>query len=168
MSTNLFDIPLPETDWEKGDDAFPATEASLSGDRRTEARVCAVQVLFAARKMNEPVDEVAAEFLADVKARKADAALFAEIVAEAGEGAVRYRELIGAHMLDEWPLERLDPVLYALLWAACAELSVRPDLPVKVVVNEFLNIAKGFASKPAEVGFVHVVLDRVAGKIRGV
>lgn len=166
MPENPYAI-VAETDWDAGDDAFPRDGKNLSGDARTEARVCAVQALFSARSMGETVDDVAAGMLADVKARKADAAVFAAIVSEAGDGAGRYETLIANHLLDEWPMSRLDPVLYALLWAACAELAARPDVPVKVVINEFLNIAKGFASKPSEVGFVNVVLDRVAPKIRG-
>lgn len=167
MVDNPYAIETAESGWDAGDDAFPKDGKSLSGDARTEARVCAVQVLFSARGMDEAVDEVAAEMLADVKARKADAALFAEIVAEAGDGAARYETLIANQLLDGWPLSRLDPVLYALLWAASAELAVRPDTPVKVIISEFLNIAKGFASKPNEVGFVNVVLDKVAAKLRG-
>ena len=153
--------------WQQGEDAFPKLRGSLTGDSRTEARVCAVQCLFAARASNGDVAETAADLLEEVKSRKADKVLFAVITTEAGEGAVRYQSLIKVQLLEEWPLDRLDPVLYALLWAAAAELTSRPDTPAKVVMNEFINIAKGFASKPSEVGFVNVVLERISGVVRG-
>lgn len=160
--------PVTDNDaWQKGDDAFPALNGSLTGDSRTEARLCAVQALFSARASGVEVADVAAEMLADVKARKADKLMFAAITTEAGEGAKRYQTMISSHLLDEWPLDRLDPVHYAILWAAAAELTARPDTPPKVVMNEFMNIAKGFASKPGEAGFINVVLEKLATAIRG-
>lgn len=153
--------------WQQGEDAFPKVKGSLTGDSRTEARVCAVQVLFSARASGLEVVDVAADLLDEVKQRKVDKVLFAVITTEAGEGAARYQTLIKAQLLEEWPLDRLDPVHYALLWAAAAELTARPETPTKVIMNEFINIAKGFASKPSEVGFMNVVLEKMSAVVRG-
>lgn len=139
---------------------------SQTGHPRTEARLIAVQTLFAARAMGSEVSDVAADLLANAKQRKADAALYASIVAEAGEGTNRYAAMLANHMTDEWPLERIDPVHYAILWSAASELSCMPETPTKVVINEYLNIAKGFQGQPAEVGFLNAVLDKLAAKIR--
>ncbi|MFZ2587401.1 MAG: transcription antitermination factor NusB [Alphaproteobacteria bacterium] len=159
---------LEQTDvWQQGEDAFPKLRGSLTGDSRTEARVCAVQCLFAAKASGVEVAEMAADLLDEVKARKADKVLFAVVTAEAGESAARYQTLIKANLVDEWPFDRLDPVHIALLWAAAAELTARPETPAKVVMNEFINIAKGFASKPSEVGFINVVLEKMSVAIRG-
>lgn len=156
-----------ETDaWAAGEDAFPLLHESLTGHPRTEARVAATQTLFSAKTMQADVRSLAAEHLTDVKKRKADAGLFADIITEAGTGAARYEALMAAHTLDEWPLDRLDPVHYAIIWAACAELTAKPDTPTKVILNEYINIAKGFASKPADIGFMNAILDRIAQKIR--
>lgn len=146
------------------DDVSPT--ANQTGHPRTEARLVAVQALFAARTMGSEVSDVAADLLPDAKKRKADAALFAAIVAEAGEGANRYTTMLAAHMNDEWTIDRLDPVHYAILWAAAAELAAMPGTPTKVIINEYLNLAKGFESQPAEVGFLNAVLDKLAGKLR--
>lgn len=146
------------------DSTFPT--ASQTGHPRTEARLAAVQTLFSARSMAQEVADTAADLLPNVKQRKADAALYATIVAEAGEGATRYAAMLGAHMTDEWPLERIDPVHYAILWSAAAELACMPETPIKVIINEYLNIAKGFEGQPAEVGFINAVLDKLAAKLR--
>jgi N utilization substance protein B len=149
---------------EAEDSTLPTT--SQTGHPRTEARLAAVQTLFAARSMGEDVAETAADLLPNAKQRKADAALYANIVAEAGESSNRYAAMLAAHMTDEWPLERIDPVHYAILWAAAAELACMPETPVKVIINEYLNIAKGFESQPPEVGFINAVLDKLAAKLR--
>lgn len=157
--------------WEGGEDAFPPENENLTGDRRTEARLCAVQALFQVIVADADGRTVARDFTAGrVKRTGADKKLFALIMAEAiGEAPVdnrtRYRDLVAAHLLEGWTLDRLDPVQYALLWAAAAELSAHTQVGPKVVINEFMNISKGFA-KPEEVAFVNAALDRMARKLR--
>jgi N utilization substance protein B len=159
--------PNPANDpWLQGEDAFPE-DGSLTGHPRTEARLGAVQALFSARESGADAREAAVDLLPAVKKRKADASLFADITTEAAEGADRYKAMIAAHASDEWPIDRMDPVHFAILWAAVAELTCAPETPAKVVISEYLNIAKGFAAKSGETGFINAVLDKMAGKIRG-
>jgi len=60
---------------------------------------------------------------------------------------------------------KLDPIEHAVLWIAIAEMRFQPDVPVKVVINEAIELAKEFG---AEGGyrFVNGVLDKLAGKLR--
>ncbi|HEX2859647.1 MAG TPA: transcription antitermination factor NusB [Alphaproteobacteria bacterium] len=154
--------------WEAGEDAFPLENSPLVKDSRTEARICAVQALFQAKARGQDVADVAAEFAgARLKRRKADKKMFDAITAEAARGAERHAALIGANLLEEWPMDRLDAVHYALLWAATAELFARADVTPPVVINEFVNIAKGFVASPEEVAFVNATLDKIARAVRG-
>jgi N utilization substance protein B len=154
--------------WETGDDAFPLENTPLVKDSRTEARICAVQALFQAKARGQDVAEVAKEFEgARLKKRKADKKLFEAVTAEAARGAERHDALIRANLLAEWPAERLDAVHYALLWAATAELFARAEVKPPVVINEFVNIAKGFAASPEEVAFINATLDKIARSVRG-
>ena len=66
---------------------------------------------------------------------------------------------------DDWPLARIDPVLRALLRAGGAELAMSDGPPPKVVINEYLDIARGFFTGP-ESGIVNAVLDRMARLLR--
>jgi transcription antitermination protein NusB len=66
----------------------------------------------------------------------------------------------------DWPLLRLDPVLRALMRAGAAELSMSDGPPAKVVINEYLDIARGFFTGP-EPGLANAVLDKVARSVRG-
>lgn len=154
--------------WEDGPDAFPDTDASLTGDRRTEARLCAMQALFAVAGGTDPV-EVRQQFTAQLKSRKADRQLFDTIFDEATdthtEAAKRYHELTAAHLHETWPIERVDPVIKALFWAAGAELAANTKAPTRAVLNEFINISKGFCS-PKDVAFINAALDGIAKKLR--
>ena len=60
---------------------------------------------------------------------------------------------------------QLDPVEHAILWIATAELSCQEDVPMKVVLNEAIDLAKEFG---AEGGyrFVNGVLDKLASQLR--
>jgi N utilization substance protein B len=60
---------------------------------------------------------------------------------------------------------QLDPVEHAILWIATAELRCQEDVPMKVVLNEAIDLAKEFG---AEGGyrFVNGVLDKLASQLR--
>ena len=154
--------------WEDGPDAFPETTSSLTGDRRTEARLCALQALFAVGNGTDPV-EVRKQFVSELKARKADRSVFDTIFDEATDShtnaEVRYHELIAAHLHEDWPIKRIDPVIKALLWAAAAELAANTKAPKGAVLNEFINISKGFCA-PKDVAFINAALDGIAKKLR--
>jgi N utilization substance protein B len=95
----------------------------------------------------------------------AEVPLFTQIV----RGAVRQQDTIDAMVTDalpaDWPLARIDPVLRALLRAGGAELAATDGVPAKVVINEYLDIARGFFTGP-EPGLANAVLDRLARLLR--
>jgi N utilization substance protein B len=62
-------------------------------------------------------------------------------------------------------MERLDPVLRALLRAGAAELWMSDGPPTRVVINEYLDIAHGFFDGDIP-GMVNGVLDRIARQLR--
>jgi N utilization substance protein B len=158
---------MTDKTWETGDDAFPPENSPLLADTRTEARLLAVQALAQARLRGQHPADVAAEFTAHrLKKRQADKKLFAAILAEAQSGAERHAQAIAANLLEGWPAERLDPVHYAILWAGLAELSAGAQTPPKVILNEYVNISKGFCD-PKETAFLNATLDKLARMVRG-
>ena len=60
-----------------------------------------------------------------------------------------------------WRLERLDATLRAILRAGAYELTERPDVPVEVAIDEYVELAKSFFEGP-EPGFVNAALDAIA------
>ena len=95
----------------------------------------------------------------------AEVPLFSRVVRE----AVRRQDVIDPMLVEalpaDWPLARIDPVLRALMRAGAAELSMTDGPPAKVVINEYLDIARGFFTGP-EPGLANAVLDRLARSLR--
>ncbi|MCL4170218.1 UNVERIFIED_CONTAM: hypothetical protein GTU68_013877 [Idotea baltica] len=64
-------------------------------------------------------------------------------------------------LVAKWPIDRIDPTLRALFRAAGAEL-VAAKTPPKVVIVEFVDVAKAFFADGKEPKFVNAVLDHMA------
>ena len=66
-----------------------------------------------------------------------------------------------------WTLARCGFLLRATLRAGAYELAERTDVPVKVVINEYVELAHLFFTD-TEPGFVNAVLDKLAPRLRAV
>jgi N utilization substance protein B len=64
-------------------------------------------------------------------------------------------------LVAKWPIDRIDPVLRGLFRAAGGEL-LGPGTPPKVVITEFVDVAKAFFPEGKEPKFVNAVLDHMA------
>ena len=64
-----------------------------------------------------------------------------------------------------WPLRRIEALMRAILRAAFYELRSRPDVPARVVVTEYVDIAAAFFG-PEESGMINAVLDAAARQAR--
>ena len=67
---------------------------------------------------------------------------------------------------DDWALSRLDSTVRAILRAGTFEMLERKDVPVPVIVTEYVEIAKAFFEDD-EPKLVNAVLDRIAKQVRG-
>lgn len=135
---------------------------------RTVARVAAVQALFQCEQGGENAETVISQFqrhrLADDRGSgfedgyvpDADFRLFGLIVKGVTLAQDRIDTTLAAALPTNWPLNRLDPVLRALLRAGAWELG--EDVPARVVINEYLDVAHGFFSGD-EARLVNGVLD---------
>ncbi len=144
-----------------------------SANARGAARLAAVQALYQMDVSGVSLDEVIAEFetwrlgkeLDGVRYRDADAAFFGDLVA----GVVKHqRELdpkIHIALVEGWPLTRLDLTLRAILRAATRELTASRDVPARVVITEYVDVAKAFFDGE-ESSLVNGVLDTLAHQLR--
>jgi N utilization substance protein B len=73
--------------------------------------------------------------------------------------------LIHRNLPPTWPLTRIDLTLRAILRCGVFELMERPDVPAKVVITEYVDVAKAFFAAE-EPGLVNGVLDAVARHAR--
>lgn len=157
----------------KGAGGPPLRRASRPANQRGAARLAAVQALYQLDIAGAMLADVLAEFesyrlgaeLDGEQYREADAAYFREIVA----GVVRdQRELdpvVHGALSSGWPLQRIDATLRAILRAGAWELSSRTDVPGRVVVSEYVDVARAFFDADVA-GMVNAVLDTLARKLR--
>lgn len=153
-----------------------------AGRPRTAARLAAVQALYQAELAGASAETVLDEFVrhrvggqdaAPLAARAldegaapgADVPLLARIVRGWAVNAETIDRVVSAALAEDWPLQRLDPVLRALLRAAAAELHDAKGAPARAVINEYLDVAHGFFGGE-EPRFANGVLDRIARTLR--
>lgn len=141
---------------------------------RTVARLAAVQALYQMEMSGVGAEHVVREFSehrfdGDIEGEtlaEADEAFFAELVkgVVAEQGSID--KAITSRLAAGWRLERIDATLRAILRAGAWELIRRPDVPVEVAIDEYVEIAKSFFEGP-EPGFVNGALDGIARDARG-
>ena len=137
---------------------------------RSAARLAAVQALFQIEATGEDWRAVVREFdehrlgaeIEGAQYREADPNHFRRTVEEVLGHQVEIDQLTDNALVERWPLGRIDPTLRALFRAAGAELLYRPDVPPKVVLGEYVDIAHAFFPEAKEPGFVNAVLDHMA------
>ena len=105
------------------------------------------------------------EITGDNGFKEPDDAFFAALVESTEENADEVDDLISAVLADDWPLERLETLLHMLMRAAVYELAWRLDIPAKVVINEYVDLAHAFFSE-GEPGMVNGLLDRLSRELR--
>jgi len=91
--------------------------------------------------------------------------LFRTLLQTALEHQAAIDQMTDRALVAKWPIGRIDPTLRALFRAAGAELSGN-ETPVKVVINEFVDVAKAFFPEGREPNFVNAVLDHMAHEAR--
>jgi len=145
---------------------------------RTASRVGAVQALFQSEQAGASPETVIDEFVRhrlgetpssggfeNGRVPDAHVPLFARIVRTATEQQDQLDSMLAAALSADWPLDRLDPVLRALMRAGAAELWMSDGPPARVVINEYLDIAHGFFDGD-EPRMANGVLDRIAHILR--
>jgi len=154
--------------------ARPAIVDDRKANRRGAARLAAVQALYqmdiAGAGLNEIFTEFESHWLGHEVEGEAylpvEAAFFRDIVS----GVVREQRnldpLIDAALAGGWPLQRLEALLRAVLRAGAYELDHRRDVPARVVISEYGDIAHAFVDAD-ETGMVNAVLDQLARQMRG-
>ena len=142
-------------------------------NRRGAARLAAVQALYQMDISGAGINDVFAEFEShwignEVEGEKylpAEAAFFRDVVSGVVRDQARLDPLIDDALSKGWPLKRIDAILRAVLRAGSYELEHRKDVPGKVVVSEYVDVAHAFVEKD-ETGMVNAVLDQIARQVR--
>lgn len=73
--------------------------------------------------------------------------------------------IIAELLTADWDVGRLEILLRLILEAGLYEMTARPDIPPRVIITEYVDVAHAFYSGP-EPGLVNGILDRSAHRFR--
>jgi N utilization substance protein B len=140
---------------------------------RSVARLAAVQALYQMDVSGHGAEAVVREFrdyrfdrdMEGERLASADEAWFAEVVRGVAADQIAVDRTIRRRLAAGWKLERLDATVRAILRAGAFELIRQSDVPIEVVIDEYVEIAKSFFDGP-EAGFVNAALDAIAADVR--
>ncbi len=140
---------------------------------RSAARLAAVQALYQMDVSGKGVVDALAEFEAfwigreveGVTFAPAETAFFRDILGGVVREQVAIDRTVDAALAKGWPLKRIEAVLRAILRAAGYELMFRKDVPARVAISEYVDVAHRFYGED-EPGMVNAVLDAVAREVR--
>jgi transcription antitermination protein NusB len=145
---------------------------------KSAARLYAVQALYQMEHSGQTVEAVAREFESHRfgatyedeaggtdEMAEGDVAHFRGLLDHAVNWQARIDQMTDRALVAKWPIARIDPVLRALFRAAGAEMT-EMGTPPKVVITEFVDVAKAFFPSGKEPKFVNAVLDHMAHEAR--
>ncbi len=149
----------------------------------TNARLNAVQALYASQFSDRPITDIIYQFLngeigKDVieeneKGKESfialpdmDKELFSKIVQEADARKDDLNKTIADAVAAGWENDRLEVLLHSILLAGLAEFFVNQNLDAPIIINEYTDITRSFYEGP-EVALVNAVLNKFANAIRG-
>jgi N utilization substance protein B len=142
-------------------------------NRRGAARLAAVQALYQMDIAATPLSQILAEFESHRLGREVDgeeylpaeAAFFRDVVGGVVADQRRLDPMIDTALQKGWPLKRIETVLRAILRAGAYELDKKRDVPARVVITEYVDVANAFVDRD-ETGMVNAVLDQLARQLR--
>jgi N utilization substance protein B len=137
------------------------------------ARLLAVQALYQRVVSDQTAPDVLREFLQHrveesiegLKHTSVNRDLLTELVEGVAREENALDDMLAAVLDEDWTIERLEILLHVLLRAATFELSERLDVPARVVISEYVDLANAFYDG-REIAFVNGLLDRLAHVLR--
>jgi len=149
------------------------SDPSRKANRRGAARLAAVQALYQMDIAGAGLNDIFAEFEShwlgsEVEGEKylpAEAAFFRDVVSGVVRDQTKLDPLVDDALAKGWPLKRIDAIIRAVMRAGAYELQHRKDVPARVVVTEYVDVANAFVDRE-ETGMVNAVLDQLARRFR--
>jgi N utilization substance protein B len=142
-------------------------------NRRGAARLAAVQALYQMDIAGTGLNDILAEFEShwlggEVEGEQylpAQAAFFREIVGGTVREQRKLDPMIDTALERGWPLKRIEAIIRAVLRAGAFELDQKQDIPARVIVSEYVDVANAFVDRE-ETGMVNAVLEQLARQLR--
>ncbi|HLH11016.1 MAG TPA: transcription antitermination factor NusB [Methylovirgula sp.] len=141
--------------------------------QRSAARLAAVQALYQMEVSGKGLAETLAEFetywiggeIEGARYKDAEVAFFRDVLGGVLENQGPIDRAIDKTLAEGWPLARVDSVMRAILRAGTYELKKRADIPARVAIKEYVDVAGAFFGQD-EAGMINAVLDGLARQFR--
>jgi N utilization substance protein B len=145
----------------------------MSRENRAASRLAATQALYQMEVAAKGINEILAEFetfwigreVEGEQYKPAEIEFFRDILNGVLKDQTAIDQLIDATLAEGWPLKRVEAVMRAVLRAATYELKKRKDIPARVVITEYVDVAAAFLGRD-ETGMINAVLDKIARELR--
>jgi transcription antitermination protein NusB len=142
-------------------------------DKRSAARLAASQALYQMEIADKGLNDILAEFEVHWLGQEiewdaytpADLTFFRDVVSGVQRDQLPIDRALDDTLAEGWPLRRVEALMRAILRAAFYELRSRPDVPARVAVTEYVDVAAAFFG-PEESGMINAVLDALARQTR--
>lgn len=145
--------------------------------KRSETRYAAVKALYAYDiETNIDDKKLPGELALDiityyhnneegVGGAKIDEKFLLQLVKGVCENVAVIDDVVKKNLSNDWNISRLGPVIRAILRSAVYELLNFADTPLKVIINEYVEITKSFFDEK-DVSFVNGILDKIGHAAR--
>ena len=144
------------------------------GKSRSASRLAVVQALYQMELSDQDSETALREFIEHRLGREiegqqypeADEKYFSEIVRGVVARQDEIDRTLAGYLVKDWPFDRIDSTMRAAMRAAAFELIAHPNVPARVVVHEYMNVAGAFFEEGEEMAFLGGVLHRMANDVR--
>ena len=155
----------------------PKINKKILNKKRSLSRLMAAQILFqhdffkGARNLEEIKEEVIENYALEIEENvssyrdKIDGDLLNNLITGLTLNIQKIDEDIAEFLQEGWTIERLEDMTRQLLRLGAFELKFMIDVPLKVVIDEYVDIAACF-SEGKKVTFVNATLENLAKKFR--
>ena len=133
-------------------------KAKVGDDNRSNARERAVHFLYEAESRSVKVDEV-------IKAQILGVDELVMLLAKGTEDKRQDTDELISEFSHTWTIQRMPVIDRNILRLAIFELLDRPDVPVAVVINEAVELAKRFSTEESG-KYVNGILSAIAKRVR--
>jgi len=145
-----------------------------TGQARSAARLASVQALYQMEITGDSAAKVQSEFEthrlgAEIEGDQyhdADVRLFRGLLAGVIDRQTEVDQLTNNALSDAWKLGKVDSILRAIFRAAASEMIIKENTPIKVIINEYVDIAKAFFPDQSEAKVANAVMDHMARAAR--
>lgn len=135
----------------------------MAATGRHGSRRLLVQALYQRQLAGHTAAEITAQFSSQKDFEKVDVEYFRRLLGEILADTAGLDTLIAGDA--DRPVAQLDPVEHAILWLGLMELRAHPEIPVKVVITEAVQLAKEFGATDGH-RYINALLDKIAPKLR--